>query len=496
MKKLCCISIGLILMMTALGGFAAGQKAAQPDKATERVEIIAYLLGEPDTEFGEVMAEVNEQLVERVNATLTVNTLGWGDYDTKYPLILASGEPVDLIYAANWNNFSVEARKGGYLPLDDLLQKAAPKIYASLPEAAFNECSIDGKLYMVPTLKSSSLAHGLVVRADLRKEYGIDAVDSWESLGRYLEGVKANEPGIIPFNAGINDTGMYASLLVNEFGWTWNCFAGGVFSELQDPKSVFAWYLTPEFEEFAGRSRQWADKGYWPKAVLSNKLTGKDAFIAGTGAFFITNITDMNDTYRQVVKDHPDWEPEWYLLESAPVTELTSFTQDGFCIGATSKHPERALQVLELLKHDEELYTLMYYGIKGKHWDENSQGQLVEVTPGVSYSGESISVWGFGNPEHTRYPANIMPGYEEKVKWLVDMGVSNPYASFSFDINSIQTDLANLSNVYAQYGNPIVWGLVEDLDAALAQLKDQMSKAGIGKVLSEAKEQSAGYFGG
>ena len=98
----------------------------------------------------QVLAALNTKLKADLNATVTVNWIGWGDFTTKYPLVLASGEPVDMIYAATWTNFYQNAQKGAYLALEDLAPKYAPKSMASYSPDWLAQATVNGHLYAFP----------------------------------------------------------------------------------------------------------------------------------------------------------------------------------------------------------------------------------------------------------------------------------------------------------------------------------------------------------
>ncbi len=70
---------------------------------------------------------------------------------TKYPLVMAGGDEIDLIYTANHAYYREQVDKGGFRELDmDFIQKYLPQTYSVLPESAWKETYINGKIYMVP----------------------------------------------------------------------------------------------------------------------------------------------------------------------------------------------------------------------------------------------------------------------------------------------------------------------------------------------------------
>jgi putative aldouronate transport system substrate-binding protein len=46
-----------------------------------------------------VLAAINEKLMADLNCTIEIKYIDWGDIDTKYPLLFASGESFDMSHA-------------------------------------------------------------------------------------------------------------------------------------------------------------------------------------------------------------------------------------------------------------------------------------------------------------------------------------------------------------------------------------------------------------
>jgi len=482
-----------MLLCISSAVFASGSKdAGTQTSGGKPTELTMYLLGEPPAGFESVEAEVNKKLAADLNAKVKFNFLSWGDWDTRYPLILNSGEAFDIIYTANWCFFGEFKQKGGYLALNDLIAKNAPKIAKSLNKDAIDQSSYKGNQYMVPAMSTDLNDNGYLIRGDLRKKYGTPAIKTVADLELYLDAIKKNEPQMIPFNAGFNDTGLLNSMVMFENDWMPDNFMGSVFYSLKDPKKTFSWYLTPEFEAFAKRMRTWNDKGFWSKNVLSNEGIARDSFQLGTGGMAIVNIMELNDVYRRVKSENPSWELEWYVM--GPDTTMTKTTYDGngYAIGAKSKNPELSLKVLEKFIQDESYNDLLFYGIKGVNYNLDSEKRLIKGS-GDFYSGEDVSIWGLKNALFKKYAPDLFPNFISTLDSLMKKAVTSPYALFTFDRTPVEAELAAISNVEDQYAKPVTWGLVDPTEG-LKSLKDQLKIAGIDKVQAEFAKQSAAYL--
>jgi putative aldouronate transport system substrate-binding protein len=483
----------LLLIGLALPLFAGGKKEAGSAGSSERTEtIVIYLLGEPPIGFDPVLEQLNAKLMADLNIKAKFNFLSWGDWDTRYPLIINSGEPFDLIYTADWCFFGEFKNKKGFMALDALLAANAPNIAANLDAIAREQCSYNGSLYMIPAMETELNENGYLIRGDLRKKYGVPPIKNEDDLELYLAAIKKNEPQMIPFNAGYNDTGLLASMVMFGQDWSPTSFRGSVFHSLKNPENLFSWYFTPEYEAFVQRMKQWSDQGFWSKNVLSNEGIAKDAFKLGTGGMAIVNTMELNDIYRAVKAENPSWELEWYVMGPGTLMTRTAFTGNGYALGAASRNPEKALQVLDKFIFDESYYDLLFYGISGVNYKLNSQGQLVAGS-GNFYSGEDISIWGMRNPNFVKYPPNLFPGFVDLVENLMSKAVSSPYVTFTLDRSAIESELAAFANVETQYARPLVWGLMDPVQGVKI-LRDELKVAGIEKIVAESKRQGLEYL--
>src|SRR5665647_2126712 len=124
------IALAMLLVLTTVFS-GCSKKATSTQVDTKKfVELKMYLIGTPAKDYDAVLAAFNEKAKKDLNCSLSVTWIGWGDFSTKYPLILASGEPIDLIYTSTWTNFYQNAQKGAFLALEDLAPKYAPASFA------------------------------------------------------------------------------------------------------------------------------------------------------------------------------------------------------------------------------------------------------------------------------------------------------------------------------------------------------------------------------
>src|SRR5690606_25163835 len=109
-------------------------------------------------------------------------------------LMLSTGQPVDLLFTADWTQYSSYAKKGAFLTLDELLPKAAPKLWEFVPQDMWDAVRVDGNIYTVPATYKEYVTNGFVWREDLRAKYDLPKPVDVDTFEQYLAGIKKNAP--------------------------------------------------------------------------------------------------------------------------------------------------------------------------------------------------------------------------------------------------------------------------------------------------------------
>lgn len=88
------------------GNTAQGGSETGAADTSEHVDLKMYLIGERTPDFDEVYGKINEILEEKLNCSISVDFLSWGEHDTKYSLLFSSQEDFDLIFtASSWCHY-------------------------------------------------------------------------------------------------------------------------------------------------------------------------------------------------------------------------------------------------------------------------------------------------------------------------------------------------------------------------------------------------------
>lgn len=253
---------------TQTDGGETGQTGEAPVKLTW------YLVGnrqEPDTP--KVLEEANSYLKDKLNVTLDLYVFGWGDdYDQKVNTALAAGEPIDIVFTANWAaNYNVNAASGYFKELNAYLDKY-PAIKNILGEDFLNGSAINGKNYAVPTNKEKVHNWGWLVRKDLVEKYNMDIsnIKSIEAIEPLLKIIKDNEPEITPLCIATMDAPFQ---LLDWDRISDDDVPGALYPDNRD-YTIINHFLAPESIEHYKLMRDWANKGYIHKdaATMQNQV--------------------------------------------------------------------------------------------------------------------------------------------------------------------------------------------------------------------------------
>jgi len=467
------------------------------------VTIDFQVMGDPPAngEADVVLAKINEYLKTKINAEMRFRWTSWTDWQTQYNLLVATGQGLDLVTAASdWLDLWPNAAKGAWMALDDLLPKYAPKTWAEIPKADWDQTRFNGKIVAFPENSYTQYVnHGLFYRGDWAKSAGITKISSWEDVGKYLGWIKKNKPDVIPWdlNSG-NWEAAEGWLISHTESVPVDAVAGRLLyfkSFKADPYTVYSPFFDKTFEDFAVMMKQWADAGYWKADVLNNKddtrqflrdgKTGMDEHHVQTYLAGSTSLRNLMD------KDQPGsnlqmfgfFEPTKNLIKMPILHGATT-------LSAGSKNPERATMLYELIRQDKTLYMLLNYGILNRNYYLNEKGQLyVPATFDLTKFQFYSDFWGGRVDKFEPVNASLWTGAAAYLKNLDSYAKPYIYTNFAFDQSPVSTQVAAISQVANAMLPAITFGMAGDPKKAVADFRSQLKTAGLDQVIAETQKQ-------
>jgi putative aldouronate transport system substrate-binding protein len=522
MKKVLATLLALTMsvgMLTGCGNASTGttetttDTAATTDQTTDstqtetatidtskEVNLVMYLYGSEGVANQDILDALNAKLKESINATLEIKYIDWGDITTKYPLLWASGEDFDMAYVASGAAvpYATLAKQDALVDITDMLDTYAPTLKAALTDTAWKSMNVDGKIYGVPSTYSEYTAYGFVTRSDLLEKSGLTSVSSVADMETYMDA--ALKEGYTPLNGSSNLAMDLYKMLVATTG-EWIDAPGVPSSEMylvsntSSSDTVFHPAFTDEFEAFAVKMNEWANKGYWSSDVLSATQSAKDNFYNGLSSAYITHQPDWTGSYGTQLQKLPGIDSEFYCFPEANGKIIRKMgCENATAISATSKNPERALMLIEQLMTNEECYDLFQYGILGREYEVVDN----KITQPASYNAE-VDGGGFAGWALRTDEFNIQSSTEDDRRYTLNaawdkVAIDNPYVGFSFDSTNVSAELSAVANVDATLGIQIMLGKTsQDPVAAVAEYRKELKAAGIDTIIAEVNKQLADF---
>ncbi len=466
-------SVGALLAfgLLALGGSLA---QAQP------VEVTYTYPGSVQKETQAISDAISAITKARIGATVKLVPVDWGAFDQRMNLTFGAGEKCDIVFTAPWiNNFYRNVAQGNLLPLDDLLQKS-PRLFRTLSPSLWEAARVDGNIYAVINQQLFPKMWGFMVTKTFADKYNFNpaTIKRYEDLEPFLATIKQNEPGVIPFHGGsIFDPGRPELM-------GWDPIANqGVAVRYNDPNlKVFNVFETPEMVRYVNLARKWYQAGYLtPQGT--NQADYEATIKAGKAAALLNQW-------------RPDQGPSMKARfgvdvvgqNLSPVFVATSSinaTMNGIC--KTSTNPEKAMQFLELLNTDRNLFNLLSKGLEGRHYTFANKAKGI-ITP-IAGSGYAPGTdWMFGNAFNAFQVNEADVTANRQGQNINRTAKASVALGFNMDIENVKTEIAQLDAVIKEYGGPLFGGAV-DPATGIPELQRQVKAAGLDKVIAEAQKQ-------
>ncbi|WP_227013937.1 DUF3502 domain-containing protein [Paenibacillus psychroresistens] len=476
---------------------------------SKEVKLVGYLLGDEPKGMPDVLDALNVKLKKDINATLELNYINWSDVSSKYSLVLASGEDIDFIFAADWNYYISESTKGAYMPLNpEMLNTYMPRHMKKLSETALKATYINGKSYMIPTSTPDRKVNVALFRKDIMEKAGLKEIKHFSEIEPYLAEAKKSFPNMIPLNldSQYDLVTPYGHLLNEKVAWPGAPFdsgdpmAQGVLADHEDPNGEIVSMLEEPMlsaQKYAATiMKGWYDKGYISKNPYANKVRSKDNFCEGKSGIAFGNSTDISATMIACKELGIDVFALPMLYPSGKAAQPSSLN-NGVAIAANSKNPQRTLEALDLIMEDPAYVYLTYFGIEGKNYIVTADNKL-GLPKGVTsqnntYPPDASGFW-FVNKDLFKPMTSWTDSYislHDKMDSYLEPVL---YQDFNFNSENIKSEVANIKSVSTQYAQSIYFGAVDNVDQAFDNLDKMLKIAGIDKVKDEVEKQAAAFI--
>lgn len=504
MKKIMAIILSLAMTLSLSASATAYSSTSSSKPNTSKFVTLTWMYeGNNVTNDKAVMGKVNAYLKQKLNCNLKMKWQSWGDFDNKQTMAINGGDPIDIYFTSSWNTntYAAMAKKGAFVRLDNpknnMLKNDTPNLFKTLPkvlaQAAMVKGAIGKGIYAIPTYKEIAQQYVWNFNKKILDKYGIkpNQVTNLKSLAPLMKKIKAGEgKDFYPINT---DFTVWERALTN--------------SSMIDPSMMLDYILNPTHPSKSGKqlNSRYESAAYKDYVNIMHQYY-QDGYINPAAT---TNTQSMNETWQKTLTSG-NWAFEIYPYY--PGYEITQTAQYGYqfevkpvqagyictessqgamnAVSVTSKNPDRALMLLNLVNTDPYLRTLLAYGVEGVHYTKTNGRITVKQN-----NGFSPWVAGLGNvnilPLKVGDPLNLYKVMFPKF----DNAEALPILGYTFDQEPVKTQMASLNNLATQYSVGLLTG-ASDPATVLPEFIQKIKSAGIDNVVKEANKQLKAFLTG
>lgn len=468
----------------------AGSGATDTKTATETDEVYTVnmlMAGMQQEDFPRISEKINEITMRELNMKLNLTIVPFGSIQQQRQLMLTSGESLDLVFLETPSVASGFIKTGQLLDISDLLDKHAQEITKLWGAENLKAVNVGGFVYGVTNFGNIGSRSAIGMRKDLVDKYNIDveSIHSIEDLEPVLAIIKENEPGVAPLYIApdqlpVSDRMNLFDQLIDGLAVLDN---NGI-----DDTNVIAVTESPEYMEKCKLLHDWYQKGYINQDAATTTIGFESAFQANTA------FSALMGWFPNTPKNFGGQDMVYaYLGDHVIISGSNSYNAYG--IAASSKNPDKAMQMLDFLFSNAEVAQLLNWGEEGTDWVYvDKEKNVIDFPDGVNHDNASYHArysWALPN----QFISSTWNGvadwdvYQQTVAFNDEPEAKRSKAfGFSYDTSAIETELAAINNVRDKFKASIETGSV-DPEEYIKRYDEELRQAGIEKVIEEKQRQ-------
>lgn len=484
MKKLISVILAVILVFGLAG--CGGEKNEEGKSETVKW----YLFSNPgNVNDKDIYAEAARMAKEKTGVDLEIIPIESGNYESKMQILTASNEPFDIMFTSNWlNNYYMNVSKNAILPLDDYL-KDYPELYNCMPEYFWETMKVNGKIYAVPNQQIVARGPFFAIPEQNMELLGFTEEDfagagenyktALDAVEKYLRAVKEKTGKYCNLNKIWND----GTQIFNIEEVVGSLLPGAIiFTNEENKYKLVNQYESEEFKYYIKMRRKWVEEGL----VMPGEEKERDLNHVEDPKAIVPNITRGNCYKPNVLSEmNRQSDYNWKIIfKCQPITTSGSVAATMNAVSATSKNPEAALKILQLVNTDPEFYNLLVYGLEGVNYKKIGDNKI-ELNNDMPYTW---SEWNVGNT-FLKYTLPDEPdNFSEEVEKINEESFKSPLLGFSPDLDNIKVEVSACQSAVSEYLNLLDYGLV-DVDSSYPEFINKLKAAGCDKIISEVQKQ-------
>ncbi|MEK4979482.1 MULTISPECIES: ABC transporter substrate-binding protein [Bacillales] len=444
----------MLLVTFILGACSSGDSGNSAGSEGEDLKpvTITYFSADSNANWASMQDAVGKKLTETTGVTIQAEFAVDGS-NQKLPLMVASGEYPDLVFAKGDANLFVDS--GAFIDLTDLIEEHAPnlkKLYGDYMNR-LKWSNEDESIYVLPTLNAvdhQQLDAGgnFHIQHEVLKELGYPEIKTVKDFEKALKDYYEKHPTI--------DGQPTIPLTLNADGWRFMISVTDAAVIATGLSGDGEYYVDPETYEAKLHYRRPEDKEYfrWLNHLNATGILDNETFVQKTDQYEakiasgrVLGVIDADwgfgnptNALRTAGKENRTYAR--FPIQLDETTKDASFQNAGYAAGwgvgitTSAKDPVRIIKFLDYLA-SEEGQILMNWGIEGEHYNVKDGKRVIpedvqdrKVNDNASFTKESgIGLYNSlfprygdgvkdstGNYYTTNFPEQIKANYTPSAK--------------------------------------------------------------------------------
>ena len=399
----------------------------------------------------------------------------------KLNLALNSGEQLDLVnYHAYAGGLNTLVTNGIAMPIGDLAREYAPEALELVGEDMLVFGKVDGELYSIPSLKDFATAYGVAMRLDVLEDLGIDpsTIKTIDDVHDVLVKVKEERSDLYPVVPTWGGGGMQKTFAFDCLGTGFWDACGVLENVFDDSTTVVNLYETDSYRNLCEMMYAWNQEGL----IMPDATTYNEANPCATVGF--ADFENIKPGKEKELRE--GWKHDGVLIPMVEGFISSDAGGSSFFIPEVCEHPDKAMQLLNLMFTDPEISNLFVNGIEGRNYEYTDDShQVIRSLPDNTY--DSLD-WAWPN-------GRLTPVFEgddldkwEQLATFCDEAHKSPALGFRFDNTMVLNELTACSNVISKYDVGLRWGVLNP-EETLPQFISELKAAGIDTIIVEKQAQ-------
>ena len=456
--------------------------ASNDSEESVELKMLMISMGLNLEDADKVEAAINEYIEPLVHATLDIEWLDMGDYMNQLNLKLTSGEAIDILPTFG-SMTSMWYAQDALMPMTDLVQNYGQGIEDAVGEEYMKAGYINGDLYAIPTIQSFAQNRVFFYKKDIAEKYNIDMsqVKTLEDLSDIFVQLHEADPSLTLLVSNNPNDPMLTT-------WDWDGLGDeyGVLMGRADTTDVVNLFETDQYKELVTLMHKWYEAGY-VQTDASTTTENMGTLLSASNAFGTIGKSNPGTVENESATCGNEL-AEVQLVEPLATTSTANNTV--LTIPSTSEHPEKAMEVLNLLYTDSTFTNLLYYGIEGEHYQvvDEAKGKIDYVDGQDMMTCKYVNKLVIGNTLIGYLESTDPDTLHDDITTFNDEAGKSIALGFAYDSSSVSNQLAALETVCAKYRKGLECGSLNP-ETELPKFIEELKNAGIEDVISAKQEQ-------